>query len=363
MKARCCGAGVVDGLRRLMSSRTGVSSTGNARKYIKHSNEETAFFDCLSDDEEAQQAASQERERLFEAVATSFGEQVGAADDDDMAAVAERFRFYTAGELDQILDYRRTISRCSTMHVQRQQSKSSATRIVEGDAEHGYETIDATSFKVRGPNYLKDRMKVQSAGSSAELVVVDVYKVTRDVSRVAQDEEAGVIRRLRKNGEKRRLLILNFRLAPLQMVAVWALPAVGDENGSFGGADGAPARKLISRFLDDMDDAERRKRLKFVPRVVEGPFLVRKFIGETPAIIARPVPTDFYADGNEFEISLAISASRVAQRAISIACPAAGALVLEFALIVEGTAEDELPEAVLGGFRVNKVDMRRLREV
>jgi len=199
-------------------------------------------------------------------------------------------------------------------------------------------------------------VKVFSGAELTELLVVDLFEASEDVQRVTTCEAAGTVQRLRRKGEKRQLLVVNFRIVPIHLVMVWALPDAG------GNSEG-PAMQLLRQFVGSMDDEERNRRLKVIPRLVEGSWVCRMALGETPAILGKNIPIDYYAGENEFEVSLGISSSSVAQRVVRVLKSAAEAVNVELALVLEATAEAELPEQVLGGGRLSFPDLATFRTV
>jgi len=226
-----------------------------------------------------------------------------------------------------------------------------------GAKENGWDDIDATVYKVRGPSYLKDKRKISSGAAISELLVVDLFTCDTDIDNVAACVAAKTVQRLRRDGEDRRLLVLNFRLVPLHVVIVWALPASTPDAG--------PSRDLLARFAsDDMDTAERNSRLKVIPRVLTGPWPIRKLLGEnSAAILGRGIPVTYHSSENELEVSVSIASSSAAQRVSKALLRAGSALEIELGLVVEGKSESELPEQILGGFRVSHADLNNIRHV
>lgn len=227
-----------------------------------------------------------------------------------------------------------------------------------GGTRNSWDTVDASVFKVRGPTYLENRKKEASEASMAELLVVDLFMSPTDIARAAKSDAAKTVGRLRRGGEGRMLLVLNFRLVPLHVVVVWALPP----KGAPGAEDNASA--LLHRFMNDMGDLERNSRLKVIPRIVNGPWPIRKLVGENcPAILGKGIPVTYFEGNNEVEISVSIAASSAAQRVSRAMLRAGSALDVELALVIEGQAENELPERLLGGFRVAHAELHALRNL
>eukprot|EP00927_Polykrikos_kofoidii_P017412 TRINITY_DN17927_c0_g1_i1.p1 TRINITY_DN17927_c0_g1~~TRINITY_DN17927_c0_g1_i1.p1 ORF type:complete len:311 (-),score=37.43 TRINITY_DN17927_c0_g1_i1:534-1466(-) len=228
-----------------------------------------------------------------------------------------------------------------------------------GRGNNSWDDIDATTYRVRGATYLEDHLKVYSAAAIGELVLVDMFETTADIPCVTSCAAAGTLQRLRDGGEERRLVVMNIRAVPLVVVGVWALPSV-DSVGGKGETDA-----LFARFVSgDMSDAEKQKRLKVIPRVVEGPWIVRRALGkENPAILGKVIPLLFYRSEDVLEISVGVFASTTARQIYRILRYAVNSLNLELALVLEGTDPFDLPEQIFGGFRISCPDLSTLRVV
>mmetsp|Transcript_78807 Transcript_78807/g.219075 ORF Transcript_78807/g.219075 Transcript_78807/m.219075 type:complete len:334 (-) Transcript_78807:72-1073(-) len=308
------------------------------------------FFTPLELQEESEDEA--ERERMLSIVEDSDEE------------TRKLTRYYTADELDTIVSFKEQFLSCRDILAAARPRDLSidlgpwGQPGVMGGERNAWDSIDMTSFKVRGPTYAADRRKIASEVPGIELIVVDLFEAPGgDIAHAAASDAAGTVERVRRRGETRRLLLVNFRITPLQLVAVWALPEV--DNG-----DQHAAAALLERFIGDgMDDEERRKRLKLIPRVVDGPFVVRRLLGETPAIVGKQVPLEFYSTGTEFEVSVCIGASSVGRRVSGVLKRASTAVVVELAFVLEAWSAMELPERILGGFRITYADLVSLRAV
>jgi len=197
-------------------------------------------------------------------------------------------------------------------------SAPSAWEFKRGETDHGWDEADATQINVRGSNFLKDKNKNPSETSVFEA------------------------------GDERFFFVVNFCMPPLQISCVFA--AKGGLAGQLPPADGSKSAALLHRFVEEMSDAERSQRFKVIPWVREGPWIVQKAVGRTPAII-----------GKSLKVSVDIFSSSAAQRILSLLKGAAKALTLEVFFVLEGKDPEELPEHILGGFRVSRGDLSRTR--
>ena len=234
----------------------------------------------------------------------------------------------------------------------------------------------ASSIKVRGGSYLKDSVKVGSAESMFSVLGVDIVSnsTAGDGSsggggvKHCSAREGSYLNRLRAVCQANSLdvpflLVVNFVLPFGNLLAYHYRP-----DGTNGGPinvereGSVPAERLWRKFLEG-DKAYRDKRLKFVPRMVEAPWMVKKMVGSAPALIAQKLPTTYYGsmEENYLEISLDVTAGPAI--ANTIATTVAGksdAVTVDLAFLIEGLVDDEeLPEQILALYRLHHVNMKK----
>lgn len=291
----------------------------------------------------------------------------GLVDDEQaLAPGSEKFRrmtrFYTCDELGEIESFRQNYPMVKTNS---RQCRNSAREVAWGDPSAGngarncWAEVDATGLDVRGATYLEDGLKQPSMPSLGKLLVVDLFEADVDVPCLSRSVQVGIVQRLRRAGEQRQLFVVNFRVVPLHLVGVWALPRLTAPDG----LSVDPSTALLKRFIEDMTPGERTKHLKVIPHCVEGPWVARRTVGTKPAILGKNIPIDYFAVENCFEVSVNIGASRTAQRVASIMSSSAKSLHLDMAFVIEGKDEAELPERILGGFGMVFPDLGSARVV
>jgi len=232
-----------------------------------------------------------------------------------------------------------------------------------GAEEHGWDDTDATEIQVRGPTYLRDKEKVASSPALLEAVHADIFDaVPPEGYPNIGGCPNGVVAELRKVGEQRFLFVVNFCMPPLHLACVFAFKDPPADPRQLPPTGGQPARELFRRFVEDMGDEERSQRFKVIPWVREGPWLVQRAVGRTPAIIGKSIEINYFsAPGDYMEVSVNIFSSAAAKRILSLLKGAATHLTMEVYFVLEGKTPGELPEQVLGGFRIAHIDLARTR--
>ena len=105
------------------------------------------------------------------------------------------------------------------------------------------------------------------------------------------------------------------------------------------------------------DPGCRDGKLKLVPSLREGPWLVRQAVGQKPVILGKRLATEYHAGAAHFEADIDISANRTAAGVTSMVAGAIRGLVFDIGLVLEGQAREELPEVLLGSVRLQRLDL------
>jgi len=202
----------------------------------------------------------------------------------------------------------------------------------------------AALFRVRGPAYLQDRVKEASESALCRLIGVDLFSTDTPETNLCRRKESFA---QRIGADAPSLIIaLNFCLPWGNFALYWAAPEDDDSPD------------VLQRFLESDDDAYRDARLKLIPRVVEGNWLVRRAVGpgSKAAKLSETIELRYSRGQGYVEISADLCGSATARRILSVVRSGTSGLVLDLALVVEGTTDVELPERVLGAARLHRVD-------
>lgn len=209
---------------------------------------------------------------------------------------------------------------------------------------------DATVMLVRGPAYISDRCKVLSCPSMFRLVCVDAWLTDDPIVHYAASRRSGnVVRQLRDAGDRRFLFVTNWLVSPFQFVVVWAAP---EDSGWLASPEGL----LFSRFRVMTDD-QRNARLKIIPRVVEAPLMVRQVMPETPTIVGKKLPISYFLGEDYLEASINVVSSDSGRRLMRMLTSSSRWFSTEVYVALEGQQVEELPERVLGGFSIHRLNL------
>jgi hypothetical protein len=210
-----------------------------------------------------------------------------------------------------------------------------------------YMEIDARTFNVRGKRYLTDKKKVPSAPSLCKLVAADVLQTARKLSNASALPGSPP-----KLTPGRQFIVFNWQVPctpVLSFVMNFALPESDVPET-------AAALALLRRFMSrEESDEYRNQRFKLIPGIVEGPWIVKRAVGNTPAIIGNKLTTTYHWGPNYFEVDVDVGSSVAANAIWSLVRNYVRALVIDLAVLIEAKTEDELPEHIIGGLRVSHV--------
>jgi len=150
--------------------------------------------------------------------------------------------------------------------------------------------------------------------------------------------------------------LVNFLLPFGNFVAYFAVPPLSEFPGTLAG--------VWSKFVKG-DQQYRDARLKLLPVVMEGPWIVKAAVGNgtAPALLGKVIPLQYYfQEGNEkqkgvYEVDVIITASSIAKGILSVVKGHTKSLSIAFAFIIEAAEQEELPETALCSFQIHKLHL------
>lgn len=159
-------------------------------------------------------------------------------------------------------------------------------------------------------------------------------------------------------------LVINFLLPFCNFVAYFQMNDDGEDDSK----EQKVVREVWRKFVKG-DQQYRDARLKMLPLVIDGPWIVRKAVGpgNAPAVLSKVLPLQYYLTPNHlnspnntssiFEIDVIISASRMANAILNVVKGRTKDLTIAFAFIIEGVCEEELPEGIICSFTMHELDL------
>ena len=258
---------------------------------------------------------------------------------------------------------------------------------------------DPNDFYIRGPRYFQDRVKIPSQDFLFPLRGVDLFLTDTCPRRIMeQQQQQQLDHSLFLEGQLRQkpTFCINFILPWGVLLFYFEIPQrfvpfLQQETNSNNTQEeliqqmSSPGDRTLARFLAN-NDAYKNQRLKIVPVVVDGPWIVRQVAGGKPAIVGTKMPIHYHyspgttgattttpptphsTDGNPpdpswiapcLEADLDIAASAAARSILAVARTYTNVLTIDLGFVIQANQEDELPEQMLGACRLHGIDPQK----
>ncbi|CAN0860444.1 Protein ENHANCED DISEASE RESISTANCE 2-like [Linum grandiflorum] len=183
---------------------------------------------------------------------------------------------------------------------------------------------------------------------------MDWLKSTTKLDNVLARPDNRVSKALRKaqsEGESLKSFILAVNLQ---------VPGGKDQHSAvfyFASEDPLPPESHLYKFVNG-DDAYRNQRFKIVNRIVKGPWIVRKTVGNYSAcLLGKALTCNYHRGPNYLEIDVDIGSSAIATAILHLALGCVTSVTIDMGFVVEAQEEEELPERLLGAVRVCQMEM------
>ncbi|KAL8063873.1 hypothetical protein ABFX02_01G054700 [Erythranthe guttata] len=202
---------------------------------------------------------------------------------------------------------------------------------------------DGNNFRVRSKRFCYDKSKVPAGKHLMDLVAVDWFKDTKRMDHV-----------VRRGGCAAQVAADKGLFS-----IVFNLQVPGSTHYSmvfyFVTKELVPG-SLLQWFVDG-DDEFRNSRLKLIPSVPKGSWIVRQSVGSTPCLLGKAVDCNYIRGPTYLEVDVDIGSSTVANGVLGLVVGVITSLVVDMAFLVQANATDELPERLIGAVRVSHIEL------
>ncbi|XP_043714688.1 protein ENHANCED DISEASE RESISTANCE 2-like [Telopea speciosissima] len=220
---------------------------------------------------------------------------------------------------------------------------------------NGWASPPSDLFNVRGKNYFTKRQK---SFSSEDYLLkpagVDWLRSPTKLDNVLSQSNNRVMNSLRRAQSIRSSSLKTFLFAVnLQVPGREAYSAVF----YFAAEEPIPPGSLLYRFIHG-DDSFRNQRFKIVNRIVKGPWIVKKTVGNYSAcLLGKALTCNYYRGDNYFEIDVDVGSSAIATAILRLALRYVNSVTIDMGFLVEAQTEEELPETLIGAVRIAEMEM------
>jgi hypothetical protein len=122
-----------------------------------------------------------------------------------------------------------------------------------------------------------------------------------------------------------------------------------------------PLGRVARPFFFGDDDTYRDARFKLTPRMLDSNWVVRKAVGQRPAVLGKQLKQWYWRGADYLEIDIDIGSSQIAAGVVRLCGGYAKALVVDISFVIEGKRDDELPEQILGTIQIRNLDVTKGR--
>ncbi|PIN26427.1 hypothetical protein CDL12_00808 [Handroanthus impetiginosus] len=234
--------------------------------------------------------------------------------------------------------------------IERVKSEGAVPLLEPNHCPNGWSSPPGDVFMVRGPEYLKTKAKIPGGDYLLKPLGFDWIKGPTKISELLNNPKNRVRRALEdacSKGHKPFVWAFNLQVPSKDNYSAVAY---------FVALEPIQEDSLINQFLKG-DDGFRNSRLKLIANIVNGPWIVRKAVGEQAICIIGRALTCKYSVGENFvEVDIDIGSSMVANAIVHLAFGYLTTLTVDLAFLIEGQTESELPEKILGAVRFSELD-------
>lgn len=218
---------------------------------------------------------------------------------------------------------------------------------------NGWASPPGDLFSLRSKTYLRNRHKCPPGDYLLTPAGVDWLRSPARLDNVLARPDNRVARALRGAQARGRSLKSFIFAVNLQVPGK-------DQHSAvfyFAAEEPIPPGSLLYRFVNE-DDGFRNGRFKIVNRIVKGPWIVKKAVGNYSAcLLGKALTCNYYRGENYFEIDVDIASSKIASAILHLALGYVTSVTIDMGFVVEAQAEDELPEKLIGAVRVCQMEM------
>lgn len=219
---------------------------------------------------------------------------------------------------------------------------------------NGWASPPGDLFSVRSINYLTKRQKSPAGDCLLSPAGMDWLKSTSKLENVLarpDNRVSSALRRAQAEGKSPKSFIFAVNLQ---------IPSGKDQYAAvlyFAAEDPIASGSLLHRFFHG-DDSFRNQRFKIVNRIVKGPLIVKKAVGNYSAcLLGKALTCNYHRGSNYLEIDVDIGSSALASAICRLALHYVTCITIDIGFLVEAVTEDELPERLIGAVRVSQIEM------
>ncbi|XP_027333310.1 protein ENHANCED DISEASE RESISTANCE 2-like [Abrus precatorius] len=219
---------------------------------------------------------------------------------------------------------------------------------------NGWASPPGDLFSLRSNNYFTKRQKWPAGDYLLSPAGMDWLKSSTKLDHVLSRADNRVMHALRKSqalGQSLKSFVFAMNLQ---------IPGGKEYHSAvfyFATEEPIQTGSLLNRFVNG-DEGFRNQRFKLVNRIVKGPWIVKKAVGNyTACLLGKALTCNYHRGSNYFEIDVDIGSSAIANAILHLALGYVTAVTIDMGFLVEAQTQEELPERLIGAVRVCQMEM------
>jgi hypothetical protein len=208
---------------------------------------------------------------------------------------------------------------------------------------------------VRSKSYLETDEKQLSKPMLVPLVACECFKVPHRMDHIASHPSSWYAQHV---GDDESQFVI---IVQLQVTSIgFSFVSYHVHHGGFPlETEDAVFNEMFRKFVDG-DDKWRDQRLKLIPRTVHGPFVVQKAVENRPCLLGLRVKHRYFRGKNYLEIDSEVDKSLLSRGILKLCHRFAKYIVADMCWVIQGDTEEELPERVVCGCTVHRLDFSKV---
>jgi len=227
---------------------------------------------------------------------------------------------------------------------------------------------EANNVPLRTPSYKVDGVKDIGQSTLFRLVAAQSFDSELMMDHIAMHPVSWYNQNMARDDLSAFTFIIHLQVRSIKCSFISYHVLSGDLLGGYN-ANGSPivrgdpaATKLLDIVMQS-DTAERNQRFKLIPRVVDGPYPVKRVVENRPVLLGNKVTMRYFRGPNYFEIDAKVDESMVAASIIKLCHRFAKRIVVDMAWTIQGELADELPERMLCGVTIHNMDFSQCHNI
>lgn len=253
----------------------------------------------------------------------------------------------------------RALRRSATVGAGLGKTLSSGETFSISTVEGSWGEPETNVFRIRGPTYLSDGVKIPARIAPFRLVGLDVYAMKDPLERNNLCARKGSFVEHKAGPEFTLVVNILVPTSSNLSCVMYFQPRTADWKEEY-----PTFATMLQQFMDGDDDF-RNKRFKLIPRIAEGSFIIRGAVKSKPAIIGNKGVRMGYHKGVSsigtpwFEIDIDVSSDPHARILTNLVIGGTKTVVVDLAFLFESQSTDELPETIFGTARYRRINLAK----